>query len=121
MPWEVQVADDAEAFLEGLTDEEFAKVDAAIELLRQFGPNLGRPYADSVYGSKHSNLKELRIKMSGKEFRILFAFDPARVAVLLVGGDKVGNKRWYKTFVERADAVFDQHLESLSATTEKKQ
>lgn len=119
MPWEIEVAEEAEAFLEGLSDDEFAKVDAAIELLRQYGSNLARPYADSVYGSKHSNLKELRIKMGRKEFRILFALDPNRVAILLVGGDKAGDKRWYKTFIERADAAFDQHLASLSTASKR--
>lgn len=114
MKWKVKTTDEAQAFLDGLTDDEFAKVDATIRLLQEFGPNLRRPHADSVYGSRHPNMKELRIKLGRREFRILFAFDPNREAILLVGGDKVGNKRWYESFIERADACFDQHLTSIS-------
>ncbi len=88
MEWEVlfdaEFADWFEAVDEGLQDEIFAHV----ELLRRFGPNLGRPRVDSVKGSKYSNMKELRIQYQGDPSRILFAFDPSRCAILLVGGNK---------------------------------
>ncbi len=63
--------------------------------------------------SKHLNMKELRIQHKGKPYRILYAFDPRRTAILLLGGDKTGHKNWYKTYVPRADALYDEHLETL--------
>jgi len=89
---------------------------AGIRLLQQFGPVLGRPAVDTLKGSKHSNMKELRFRAEGGVWRVAFAFDPERAAILLVGGDKsgVGSGRFYKGLIRRADARFDQHLEALT-------
>jgi hypothetical protein len=84
-----------------------------VALLMRFGPNLGRPRVDTVKGSAFANMKELRIQFGGKPWRILFAFDPNRAAVLLVGGCKVGDPRWYKQQIPIADAKFRRHLQAL--------
>jgi hypothetical protein len=79
----------------------------------EHGPNLRRPYADTLKGSKISNLKELRVQHKGDHYRILFAFDPKREALLLVGGDKTGDKRWYDKMIPLAEKIFAKHLEML--------
>lgn len=80
-----------------------------VEALKRSGPELGRPTVDTIEGSRHSNMKELR----AGTIRVLFAFDPQRRAVLLLGGDKRGQKRWYKKAVHLADNLYDQHLTTL--------
>src|SRR6185312_3436893 len=71
------------------------------------------PPADTIKGSQYSNMKELRVQHEGRPYRILFAFDPRRTGLLLIGGDKTGNNRWYEEFVPKADAVFTEHLREL--------
>jgi len=97
----------------GLTEAEQVDVNAKVILLQKIGPSLPRPHADLVHSSRHPNMKELRIQHSGRPYRVLFAFDPRRCAILLIGGDKTGNDRWYDEFVPMADALYDQHLETL--------
>lgn len=82
-----------------------------IEVLRVAEPNLGRPHVDAIKGSAHPNMKELRVQVGGRPWRVLFAFDPERRAVLLVGGDKAGDKRWYGRVVAVADDRYRRHLE----------
>jgi hypothetical protein len=88
---------------------------AAVELLGENGPQLGRPLVDAVVGSRHRNMKELRPGSSGRsELRILFAFDPQRRAIVLVAGDKAGNwKKWYLQNIPIADDRFDEHIVRL--------
>jgi hypothetical protein len=113
MEWDVLFDEEFGEWLvsleEGLQDEILAHVD----LLRAFGPNLGRPRVDTVKGSRYRKMKELRIQYRGDPWRILFAFDPNRAAVLLVGGNKRGDKRWYQQHIRIADRRFKRHLESL--------
>lgn len=92
-----------------------AQVVAALEILQEHGPALGRPLVDNISGSRHRNMKELRPGSSGKsEIRILFAFDPIRQAILLVAGDKSGQwQRWYRKNIPIADELYDRHLEQL--------
>jgi hypothetical protein len=87
-------------------------VTAAIDLLEEHGPSLGRPVVDHVKASRHHNMKELRPGSAGRsEIRILFAFDPRRRAVLLIAGDKAGNwKRWYDDHIPIADNRYDEWL-----------
>ncbi len=82
-----------------------------LQVLRVAGPNLSRPHVDTIQGSAYPNMKELRVQVGGRPWRVLFAFDPARRAVLLVGGDKAGDKRWYRRVVAVADDRFRRHLE----------
>ncbi|MBN1554104.1 MAG: type II toxin-antitoxin system RelE/ParE family toxin [Phycisphaerae bacterium] len=113
MMWEVEFTDEYERWWQRLTEEEHESILIGIKLLREMGPLLGRPYADTVNGSRHSNMKELRTQHQGKPLRSLFAFDPRRRAILLIGGDKTGNKRFYKQMITKADQLFDEHLEIL--------
>ena len=87
---------------------------AMIALLQQFGPQLRRPRCDTLGGSKHANMKELRFDADGGVWRVAFAFDPGRQAVLLVGGDKSGvsQKRFYKSLIRKANERFDDWLEA---------
>ena len=100
-------------FARGLQDELLAHA----LLLGKFGPNLGRPTVDTLKGSSHSNMKEMRFGWKGEVWRVAFAFDPKRQAILLVGGEKGGadQKRFYKRLIGLADARFDDHLASLKA------
>lgn len=92
---------------EGLQDLIFA----GVLRLQADGPRVGRPLVDTLKGSSLPNLKEMRIHYKGDPWRILFAFDPARRAVLLVGGNKAGDKRFYKTSIRVAEERFHRHLE----------
>jgi hypothetical protein len=85
-------------------------------LLVDFGPSLGRPHADTLSGSKHTNMKELRFYAEDGVWRVAFAFDPDRKAILLVAGDKSGvsKDRFYKQLIQKADARFDEHLKTLT-------
>lgn len=88
---------------------------ANLELLRQFGPRLGRPVVDTLKGAAMTNLKELRFRSGGGAWRIAFAFDPKRRAVVLCGGDKAGisGDRFYRNLVKRAEKRFADHLREM--------
>lgn len=92
------------------------EIEAMVALLRQFGPQLARPHADALKGSKHANMKELRFYAADGVWRVAFAFDPQRASILLVAGDKSGasEKRFYKRLIETADKRFDAHLKTLT-------
>ncbi|MFN8172115.1 MAG: type II toxin-antitoxin system RelE/ParE family toxin [Candidatus Nanopelagicales bacterium] len=109
--WRVEV-DLVDAWLLSLDQKSYEQVIAALELLAERGPSLGRPVVDSVVGSRHKNMKELRPGSSGRsELRVLFAFDPDRRAIMLVAGDKAGNwQKWYRTNIPLADDLFAEHL-----------
>ena len=94
---------------EALQDEILAHV----EVLQTMGPNLGRPRVDHIKSSTHQNMKELRVQFQGDPVCILFAFDPARRAVLLLGGAKTGDDRWYRRNVPLADQEFTSHLQEM--------
>lgn len=93
-----------------LSSEQKVDVRAYINVLKELGPQLSRPYADTVNGSKHKNMKELRVQSGGKPLRIFFAFDPNRTGIILCGGDKSNDKRFYKTMLKIADKEFSDHL-----------
>ncbi len=86
---------------------------AHVGLLERVGPQLGRPYADTLSGSTVSNLKELRVQHRGQPCRILYAFDPRREALLLLGGIKGGGRRWYRRALRTAESIWERHLEQL--------
>lgn len=102
-------------WLATLDEGDYELMVAALELLAEHGPHLGRPLVDTVVGSRHRNMKELRPGSSGRsELRVLFAFDPERRAILLVAGDKAGAwKSWYQRNIPLADDRFDAHLDEL--------
>lgn len=113
MEWGVEYTDEFADWWYTLTEEEQEDIDAKVRLLQRIGPRLGRPHSDVVQSSKHTNMKELIIQHAGRPYRVLYAFDPRRVAILLIGGDKTGDKRWYGKFVPIADRLYDEHLETL--------
>jgi hypothetical protein len=113
MEWDVQLDPEFAEWLGGLEAELRREILARAELLRERGPQLGRPYVDTIEGSEFPNMKELRVQFRGDPWRILFAFDPERAAILRVGGNKRGDKRWYKAHIPIADARFQRHLEGL--------
>ena len=82
-------------------------------VLEQKGPQLRHPYSSGVKGSRHSHMRELRVQHQGEPYRVLYAFDPRRIVILLIGGCKSGDGRWYEKFVPLADTIYDAHLESL--------
>ena len=110
--WVVILHPAVAGWLAALDDDSRQQVVAATRELRDNGPALARPLADTVKGSRHRNMKELRPGSAGRsEIRILFAFDPARRAILLVAGDKAGRwDTWYKQGIPLADDRFDEHV-----------
>src|SRR5690242_13238140 len=104
MAWEVEYTDEFGTWWGLLTEDEQESIAASVELLREFGPQLSRPHADTLVASRHSNMKELRT---------LFAFDPRRCAILLIGGDKTGDDRFYEKMIPLADTLYDVHLQTL--------
>ena len=121
MSWDILFHDDFAvefaALAESLQDELLAHA----LLLRDFGPGLGRPTVDTLKGSKHTNMKDLRFTWTGEVWRVAFAFDPERQAILLVGGDKGGadQRRFYKRLIAVADERFDDHLGTLRTSNKE--
>ena len=111
--WEVEFTDEFERWWKTLDIDEQQSLAASVELLRELGPQLSRPHADTVQGSKHANMKELRTQHRGRPLRTLFAFDPRRCAILLIGGGKTGDKRFYERMIPLADQLYEDHLEQL--------
>jgi hypothetical protein len=112
LSWEVEHTDEFEEWWNELAEEEQDTIDVAVGQLEDKGPVLGRPFVDQIKSSKHKNMKELIPPAS--DIRILFAFDPRRIAILLIGGNKAGEWwKWYVEFVPKADELFDEHLEIL--------
>jgi hypothetical protein len=77
------------------------------------------PYSSSIASSRHSHMRELRVQHAGRPYRILYAFDPRRTAILLIGGEKTGDDRWYETYVPLADRLYDEHLAQLRQEGER--
>jgi hypothetical protein len=119
--WEVLFYEEFEPEFEALPEDVQDELLAHAKLLQQFGPQLGRPRVDTLNGSRHANMKELRFDAADGVWRVAFAFDPNRKAVLLVYGDKSGGseKRFYRQLMERADARFDAHLARIKKEKKK--
>jgi len=111
--WDVEYTDELGDWWSGLTQAEQESIDASVRLLEAKGPNLGFPHTSGVIGSKHAHMRELRVQHEERPYRILYAFDPRRCAVLLLGGDKTGDNRWYDVYVPKADRLYDIHIETL--------
>ena len=115
--WVVEIGDEFELEFDALHEDVRTEILAVSRLLQQFGPKLGRPRVDTLNGSRHSNMKELRFSAADGEWRVAFAFDTKRKAILLVAGDKSGvsKKRFYRELLQKADDRFDAHLARLKA------
>jgi hypothetical protein len=113
--WEVEFHKDFDPEFDALPEEVQNELRAYALLLEQFGPLLGRPRVDTLKGSRHANMKELRFNAAGGVWRVAFAFDPKRNAVLLIAGDKSGGgeKRFYRQLIAKADDRFDEHLSRM--------
>ena len=121
MNWTVLFHDAFDAEFEALEEELQDELLAHAKLLAEFGPHLGRPTVDTLKGSQHANMKELRFSWNGQVWRVAFAFDPQRQAILLVGGDKGGvdQRRFYKRLLTVADERYDDHLNTLSQSSKE--
>ena len=112
--WSIEQTETFEEWYFSLPEADRENVLTSILLLRERGPMLSRPYADTVYGSKYTNMKELRIQSLGRPIRAFFAFDPQRTGIILCAGDKGGNdKRFYDEMIPVADKEYAAHLENL--------
>lgn len=113
MAWQVEYTDEFEDWWNRLSISEQEDVAVYVKILEDRGPNLGYPHSSGVRLSEHSHMRELRVQHAGRPYRVLYAFDPRRTAILLIGGDKTGNNRWYEEFVPVADRLYNEHLETL--------
>lgn len=122
LTWTVALAEEFEPEFDDWHEDVRTEVLALSRLLQQFGPQLGRPRVDTLEWSKHANRKELRFSAADGEWRVAFAFDPNREAILFVGGDKSGvsKKRFYRELIRIADDRFDAHLARLKQKERRK-
>jgi hypothetical protein len=110
---EIEFTDVFGDWWDDLSPDEQGSVRDHVELLRTFGATLAFPYSSGIAGSRHTHMRELRIQHQGRPYRVLYAFDPRRAAILLLGGDKTGDNRWYEKMVPTADRLYDEHIEEL--------
>ena len=113
MAFDIEFTDEFEAWWNSLDEFEQEDINAIVLLLQEKGPALRRPHVGDIRGSRHANMKELVVQHVGEPYCILFAFNPTRTAILLIGGNKTGNNRWYEIFVPKADTLYDKHLLEL--------
>ena len=114
MAWEVEYTHEFAQWWDSLTADEQADITHYVKELEERGPGLSFPYSSSIKASRHGWMRELRVQSAGKPIRIFYAFDPGRTAILLIGGKKGGNDRFYDQFIRVADRLFDEHLAELS-------
>jgi hypothetical protein len=113
MEAEIEFTEEFETWWDGLTADEQDSVRDSVALLREKGITLPFPHSSGIETSRHHQMRELRIQHEGRPYRVLYAFDPRRTAMLLIGGEKTGNDRWYEIFVPIADKIYDGHLAEL--------
>ena len=121
MTWEVEYTDVFGQWFAGIDEDAQDAIIAVVEILGERGPGLGRPLVDTIKGSRHANMKELRFDADNGVWRVAFAFDTKRQAILLVAGDKSGGgeKRFYRQLIRTADKRFDDHLEVLTGNKKR--
>ncbi len=113
MKWDVEGTREFETWFTDLSGDEREDVVAVVDLLEARGPRLRFPYSSAIRGSRHGHMRELRVQHAGRPYRVLYAFDPRRSAILLLGGDKTGDDRWYERHVPIADRLYDEYLQEL--------
>ena len=113
MTWVVEYTDQFDEWWESLSEDEQDSVAATVGVLEERGPTLQHPISSGIESSRHSHMRELRIQHQGDPYRVLYAFDPRRAGILLIGGNKTGNDRWYEEYVPQADDLYDEHLKEL--------
>lgn len=114
MTWDVEYTDTFGQWWDNLNEEEQVSIDTSVWLLETHGPQLDYPHTSQIQNSKHTHMRELRVQHRGRPYRILYAFDPRRCAILLLGGDKTGDMRWYDKYIPIADKLYDAHLFELT-------
>jgi len=112
--WLIEYTDEFGAWWEALAESEQISVAAHVRKLEQYGPGLPFPYSSGIAGSRHPHMRELRVQAGGRPLRIFYVFDPRRAAILLIGGDKTGDKRFDDRMIPMADALYDVHLAELA-------
>jgi hypothetical protein len=112
MEWDVEVTDEFREWYRGLTDAESEAAGHVITLLEMYGPALGAPYSSAIRSARNARMRELRAQSGGRPLRMLYAFDPRRTAIILLGGDKTGDDRWYEVNVPIADRLYEIHSRS---------
>jgi len=110
--WEIERTDQLAEWINSLDDDAREAILKNLIILKEIGPKLGRPYVDTIKQSRHKNMKELRTQNKMRLFRIFFTFDLERKAILLIGGDKRGDKRFYEKMIPIADDLYDDHMKS---------
>ena len=113
MTWAVEYTDEFGAWFDTLEERQQNRLVAVVERLEAYGPNLDYPHSSGIAKSRHSRMRELRAQIEGRPFRVFYAFDPQRSAILLIGGDKTGDARFYDRMIPIADELYDTHLEEL--------
>jgi hypothetical protein len=113
MAWNIEYTDEFGDWWSNLQENEQDDTVAIVDLLAEQGARLAFPYSSGIEGSRHTHMRELRIQSSGRPIRVFYAFDPRRSAILLIGGDKTGDDRFYEKYVPVADNLYDEHLEEL--------
>lgn len=113
MSWEVEYTNEFERWWSDLTIRQQDALAVKVQLLMRYGPFLPHPHSSGIIGSRHGRMRELRVQSGGRPLRVFYAFDPRRIAILLIGGDKTGNDRFYEQYVPIADYLYDEHLEEL--------
>ena len=115
MTWQVEYTDEFGTWWDTLGEGERIRVTASVGLLERRGPNLPFPHSSGVSGSRHGHMRELRVQVGGRPIRVFYAFDPRRVAILLIGGDKTGKDDFYTRLIPVADRLYDEHLAEVAA------
>ena len=115
MAWQVEYTNEFGAWWDTLTEDERIRITASVGLLERRGPNLPFPHSSGISGSRHGRMRELRVQAGGRPIRVFYAFDPRRVAILLIGGDKTGQDDFYKRLIPLADQLYDEHLAEVAA------
>ena len=113
MSWDIEYTDEFGQWWTGLAEGQQEDVAASVGLLADLGPRLPFPHSSGIEGSRHGHMRELRVQSGGKPLRVFYAFDPRRAAILLIGGDKTGDDRFYERYVPVADDLYDTYLDEL--------
>ena len=113
MAWDVEYTDEFGDWWDNIDGSEQEDIEACVRLLEERGPQLPFPYSSGIEGSRHNHMRELRVQSRGHPIRVFYAFNPERTAILLIGGDKTGDDRFYEKMIPIADDLYDVHLQEL--------
>ena len=115
---EAEYTDEFGAWWEALSEAEQKSVSYSVGLVEAKGPGLGHPHSSKINGSRQAHMRELRVQHQGRSYRVFYAFDPWRKAILLIAGNKTGDGRFYERIVPEADWIYDEHLEEIAGAVD---